>query len=114
LIGDTGRYTGLISLWSLVIISLYFATIKVDRFNHYLPYLIFGVFIVEFLGLLQQFKIIVLPGDGGFGSTLGNIDFLSAWIGTTVPLIMLLVGRRNIAYRILLIIMPPLSIFLII
>jgi O-antigen ligase len=113
LIGDTGRYTGLISLWSLVIISLYFATVKVDRFNHYLPYLIFGVFIVEFLGLLQQFKIIVLPGDGGFGSTLGNIDFLSAWIGTTVPLIMLLVGRRNIAYRILLIIMPPLSIFLI-
>ena len=112
MIGDTGRYTGLISLWSLVIIGLYFATIKVDRFNHYFPYLIFGVFIVEFLGLLQQFKLIVLPGDGGFGSTLGNIDFLSAWIGTTVPLIMLLVGRRNIAYRILLIIMLPLSIFL--
>jgi O-antigen ligase len=113
MIGDTGRYTGLISLWSLIIISLYFATIRVDRFNHYFPYVIFGVFVVEFLGLLQQFKLIVLPGDGGFGSTLGNIDFLSAWVGTTVPLIMLLVGRRNIAYRILLIIMPPLSIFLI-
>jgi len=112
MIGDTGRYTGLISLWSLLLIGLYFATIKVDRFNHYFPYLIFGVFLVEFLGLLQQFKLIVLPGDGGYGSTLGNIDFLSAWIGTTVPLIMLLVGRRNIAYRILLIIMPPLSIFL--
>jgi O-antigen ligase len=112
MIGDTGRYTGLISLWSLLLIGLYFTTIKVDRFNHYFPYLIFGVFLVEFLGLLQQFKLIVLPGDGGFGSTLGNIDFLSAWIGTTVPLIMLLVGRRNIAYRILLIIMPPLSIFL--
>jgi O-antigen ligase len=112
MIGDTGRYTGLISLWSLVIIGLYSATIKVDRFNHYFPYLIFGVFIVEFLGLLQQFKLIILPGDGGFGSTLGNIDFLSAWIGTTVPLIMLLVGRRNIAYRILLITMLPLSIFL--
>jgi O-antigen ligase len=112
MIGDTGRYTGLISLWSLVLIGLYFATIKVDRFNHYFPYLIFGVFLVEFLGLLQQFKLIVLPGDGGYGSTLGNIDFLSAWIGTTVPLIMLLVGRRNIAYRILLIIMAPLSIFL--
>ena len=113
MIGDTGRYTGLISLWSLIIISLYFATIRVDRFNHYLPYLIFGVFIVEFLGLLQQLKLIILPGDGGFGSTLGNIDFLSAWIGTTVPLIMLLVGRRNIAYRTLLFIMPPLSLFLI-
>jgi O-antigen ligase len=112
MIGDTGRYTGLISLWSLVLIGLYFATIKVDRFNHYFPYLIFGVFLVELLGLLQQFKLIVLPGDGGYGSTLGNIDFFSAWIGTTVPLIMLLVGRRNIAYRILLIIMPPLSIFL--
>jgi O-antigen ligase len=113
MIGDTGRYTGLISLWSLVIIGLYFATIRIDRFNHYFPYLIFGVFVVEFLGLLQQFKLIILPGDGTFGSTLGNLDFLSAWIGTTVPLIMLLVGRRNIAYRILLIIMPPLSIFLI-
>ena len=113
LIGDTARYTGLISLWSLIIIGLYFATIKVDRFHHYLPYLIFGVFIVEFLGLLQQFKLISLPGDGGFGSTLGNIDFFSAWIGTTIPLIMLLVGRGNIAYRILLIIMPPLSLYLI-
>jgi O-antigen ligase len=114
LVGDTGRYTGLVSLWSLLIISLYFASIGMDRFNHYLPYLIFGIFIVEFLGLLQQFKLIVLPGDGGFGSTMGNIDFLSAWVGTTIPLIMLLVGRQNIAYRILLIIMPPLSIFLII
>jgi len=113
MIGDTGRYTGLISLWSLLIISLYFATIGVDRFSHYFPYLIFGVFIVEFLGLLQQFKLIVLPGDGGFGSTMGNIDFLSAWVGTTIPLIMLLVGRRNIAYRILLIVMPLLSVFLI-
>jgi O-antigen ligase len=114
LIGDTGRYTGLISLWSLLIISLYFATIGMKRFYHYFPYLIFGIFIVEFLGLLQQFKLIVLPGDGGFGSTMGNIDFLSAWVGTTVPLIMLLVGRRNIAYRILLFAMPPLSLFLII
>ena len=113
MIGDTGRYTGLISLWSLLILGLYFATIKVDKFNLYLPYLIFGIFTVEFLGLLQQFKIITLPGDGGFGSTMGNIDFLSAWIGTTIPLIMLLVGKRNLAYRLLLIVMPPLSIYLI-
>ena len=114
LIGDTGRYTGLISLWSLLIIGLYFATIGMDRFNHYFPYLIFGIFLVEFLGLLQQFKLIVLPGDGGFGSTMGNIDFLSAWVGTTIPLIMLLVGRRNLVYRFLLFTMPPLSLFLII
>ena len=113
MVGDVGRYTGLISLYSLLIIAIYFATIGMDRFNHYLPYFIMGLFIVNFLGLLQQFKLIVLPGDGGFGSTLGNIDFLSAWIGTTLPLIMLLVGRRHLAYRILLIIMPPLSLFLI-
>ena len=113
MVGDVGRYTGLISLYSLLLIAIYFATIGMDRFNHYLPYFIMGLFIVNFLGLLQQFKLIVLPGDGGFGSTLGNIDFLSAWIGTTLPLIMLLVGRRHLAYRILLIIMPPLSLFLI-
>ena len=113
MVGDVGRYTGLISLYSLLLIAIYFATIGMDRFNHYLPYFIMGLFIVNFLGLLQQFKLIVLPGDGGFGSTLGNIDFLSAWIGTTLPLIMLLVGRRHLAYRILLIVMPPLSLFLI-
>ena len=113
MVGDVGRYTGLISLYSLLLIAIYFATIGMDRFNHYLPYFIMGLFIVNFLGLLQQFKLIVLPGDGGFGSTLGNIDFLSAWIGTTLPLIMLLVGKRHLAYRILLIIMPPLSLFLI-
>ena len=113
MVGDVGRYTGLISLYSLLLIAIYFATIGMDRFNHYLPYFIMGVFTVNFLGLLQQFKLIVLPGDGGFGSTLGNIDFLSAWIGTTLPLIMLLVGKRHIAYRVLLIIMPPLSLFLI-
>jgi len=113
MVGDVGRYTGLISLYSLLLIAIYFATIGMDRFNHYLPYFIMGLFIVNFLGLLQQFKLIVLPGDGGFASTLGNIDFLSAWIGTTLPLIMLLVGRRHLAYRILLIVMPPLSLFLI-
>jgi len=113
MVGDVGRYTGLISLYSLLLIAIYFATVGMDRFNHYLPYFIMGLFIVNFLGLLQQFKLIVLPGDGGFGSTLGNIDFLSAWIGTTLPLIMLLVGRRHLAYRILLIVMPPLSLFLI-
>ena len=113
MVGDVGRYTGLISLYSLLLIAIYFATIGMDRFNHYLPYFMMGLFTVNFLGLLQQFKLIVLPGDGGFGSTLGNIDFLSAWIGTTLPLIMLLVGKRHIAYRVLLIIMPPLSLFLI-
>ena len=113
MVGDVGRYTGLISLYSLLLIAIYFATIGMDRFNHYLPYFIMGLFTVNFLGLLQQFKLIVLPGDGGFGSTLGNIDFLSAWIGTTLPLIMLLVGKGHIAYRVLLIIMPPLSLFLI-
>ena len=113
MVGDVGRYTGLISLYSLLIIAIYFATIGMDRFTHYLPYFIMGVFTVSFLGLLQQFKLIVLPGDGGFASTLGNIDFLSAWIGTTLPLIMLLVGKRHVAYRVLLIFMPPLSLFLI-
>lgn len=113
MVGDVGRYTGLISLYSLLLIAIYFATVGMDRFNHYLPYFIMGLFTVNFLGLLQQFKLIVLPGDGGFGSTLGNIDFLSAWIGTSLPLIMLLVGRRHITYRVLLILMPPLSLFLI-
>ena len=113
MIGDTGRYTGLISLWGLLVISLYFAAIGMDRFTHHLPYFILGIFIVELLGVLQQFKLITLPGDGGFGSTLGNIDFLSALVGTTLPLIMLLIGKRHIAYRILLIVLPIFSLFLI-
>jgi hypothetical protein len=83
LIGDTGRYSGIASLFSLILISLVATHIRDDEWLNALLALIVGITIVTFLGALQALKIIDLPTGGGVGSTLGNLDFLSAWIGTT-------------------------------
>jgi O-antigen ligase len=48
-----------------------------------------GCILVTGLGFLQAIDLIHLPTGGGVGSTLGNLDFLSAWIGTTYLLVML-------------------------
>jgi len=86
LTGDTGRYTGLISLLALLAIALYFSQLSDDQFNKFYPWLLAGISIVNALGLMQAWGWFSMPGDGGVGSTLGNLDFFAAWIGTGFPL----------------------------
>ena len=87
LTGDSGRYTGLVSLYVLIIIALFFAQLGDDQFGDVWRWMIAGILIVEILGLIQSWGWITMPGDGGIGSTLGNLDFLSAWLGTSFPLL---------------------------
>ncbi len=86
LTGDTGRYTGLVSLFALIAIALFFSQVDDAQFTNFHPWLIAGIGIVDLLGLFQAWGWFTLPGDGGIGSTLGNLDFFAAWLGTGFPL----------------------------
>ena len=88
LTGDTGRYTGLVSLYALLLAALLFSQFNDNQFDQFYPWLVAAVLVVDALGVAQALGWITMPGDGGVGSTLGNLDFLSAWVGTSLPLLM--------------------------
>jgi O-antigen ligase len=96
LIGDTQRFNGELTLVSLMLVLVFSSKVSKSNFYYYLRYLTTGIYVVTFLGFLEQINLINLPGAGGAGSTLGNIDFLSAWIGTTIPICLLNFKKGNI------------------
>lgn len=96
LTGDTGRYTGLVSLYCLIIIAISYSQITLESFQSHLRIILFVVLLVDVLGALQYLGIIKLPTGAGIGSTLGNTDFFSAWIGTSLPLIFLIKYRDRL------------------
>jgi len=87
LIGDTGRFAGLASLWSLLLVALTASTFTPKQFFSTLQGIVIGAFVVTFLGAMQSLNLINLPTGGGVGSTFGNLDFLAASIGTTMVLV---------------------------
>jgi len=87
LTGDTGRYTGLISLYALLLIAISYSQITVKGFESHLHWFLIAIVLVDIAGALQFLEILKLPTGAGIGSTLGNSDFFSAWIGTSLPLI---------------------------
>lgn len=89
IIGDAGRYNGVASLIALVLIAFYFSHLTVGEISVALDWIAVICVGVTLIGLAQWWKWISLPGDSGIGSTLGNIDFLSAWIGTTIVIVVL-------------------------
>ena len=86
LTGDTGRYTGLVSLYSLLIIAISYSQVNFKSFNSHLNWIIAAILIVDIFGALQFLEVVKLPTGAGIGSTLGNSDFFSAWLGTSIPL----------------------------
>ena len=98
LIGDTGRFSGMISLWSLISVALAFSQFTYSEFLKASLGASAGIIVVTALGFMQSFDLISLPTGGGAGSTLGNLDFLSAWIGTTIALVY--IALKTLGYRI--------------
>jgi O-antigen ligase len=94
--GDTGRFTGAISLFCLLIVAIFHAGFTLEQFKR-LVWLYIGVVVVtQIIGVLHDLMIFDLPGEAGMVSTFGNLDFFSAYLGTTFPLLVyLLIGASR-------------------
>ena len=114
LTGDTQRFTGALSMFAFLVIVIYHSNITIEKTRSLIIGICSIVTLVTILGAFQQWKLITLPGAGGAGSTLGNIDFLSAWIGTTIPLFLFLLSKNNLRKSALVIVELILSIYLLI
>ena len=93
LIGDVGRFTGGISLVALGVAGYYhFSTVNgASLVRSYL----WGVSLFQIVAYLDYFKIFDVPTAWGFAGTLGNLNFLSAFVGTSLPLYFLLLTNRT-------------------
>jgi hypothetical protein len=88
--GDTGRFTGAISAFCLLIVAIFHAGFTLEQFKR-LVWLYIGVVVVtQIIGVLHDQMIFDLPGEAGMVSTFGNLDFFSAYLGTTFPLLVYL------------------------
>jgi O-antigen ligase len=94
LIGDTQRFTGSISLIALIIVLIFHSNIQISHAHKLIFLVLITVGFVGVLAVGQYYQLISIPGAPGIGSTLGNIDFLAAWTGTTFPLVFVLAKRE--------------------
>ena len=102
LIGDTGRFVGSLSTFALIVVAIFNTQFKIDAFTVLVRFYIVAVELVVFIGIAQRFNLIELPGDQGMTSTLGNVDFFAAIVGTSLPLLLFLFLRSSFKERILL------------
>ena len=82
LTGDSGRFTGVVSLFCLIIVAVFHSQFNLEQIHKLVQIFATAIFIVSVLGILQHFNIIELPGDTGVTGTLGNLDFFGAFVGT--------------------------------
>ena len=111
LTGDSGRYTGAISLLALLIVSIFHAQFSYLEIRRVIWGFVGGVWVVVVLGVLQHFKVINLPGDVGLTSTLGNMDFFSALVGTSFPLFLYLLINSSLRERIVVAVAAATSVY---
>lgn len=90
LIGDAGRFVGAASTFALLAVSIFHSQFKYESFLSLLKFYIAAIEVVVLIGYAQYFNLIELPGDHGVTSTLGNTDFFAAFVGTSLPLLILL------------------------
>ena len=98
LTGDTGRYTGVISLLCLLIVAVFHSQFSLGQLHKLIQMYVITIFVISLLGIAQHFKLIDLPGDLGVTGTLGNLDFFGAYVGTGFALFVYLiphVSRRQ-------------------
>ena len=99
--GDTGRFTGAISAFCLIIVAIFHSGFTLEQFKR-LVWLYIGVVVItQIIGVLHDYGIFDLPGEAGMVSTFGNLDFFSAYLGTTFPLLVYLLINSSRNRRIL-------------
>jgi O-antigen ligase len=82
LTGDSGRFTGVVSLFCLIVVAVFHSQFKLEQIHKLVQIFVTAIFIISVLGILQKFNVIELPGDTGVTGTLGNLDFFGAFVGT--------------------------------
>jgi len=88
LTGDSMRYAGIASTCALMIVALFHGFFTQEVFIKVAKGYLCVIAITEVLAVLQFFKVITLPGlQGNPTSTFGNLDYYSAYIGTSFPLL---------------------------
>ena len=111
LTGDTGRFTGVISTLCLIIIAIFHAGFTLDQFKKLVTLYIGVVGVTQVIGILHYYKIFDLPGEAGMVSTFGNLDFFSAYLGTTFPLLVFLLINTSRKRRIFIAVIAVGSVF---
>ena len=111
LTGDTGRFTGVISTLCLIIIAVFHAGFTLDQFKKLVTLYIGVVGVTQIIGILHYYKIFDLPGEAGMVSTFGNLDFFSAYLGTTFPLLVFLLINTSRKRRIFIAVIAVGSVF---
>lgn len=94
-IGDTGRFVGVISSISLLLVAIFHTRFTHFNFKQLVALYISVVEIVVLIGLVQRWDFIELPGDNNLTSTLGNVDFFAALVGTSFPLFIYLAVQAS-------------------
>jgi O-antigen ligase len=90
LFGDAGRFVGSASVFALLAVSIFHSQFNFGAFLNLLKFYIAAIEIIVAIGIAQHFSLLDLPGDHGVTSTLGNTDFFAAFVGTSLPLLLLL------------------------
>ena len=91
LMGDVARFTGAISLFSLALIGYFHFSIADKNYLRLIYGYLTVLTVFQIVGFLEFYKVVEIPNTFGFSSTLGNLDFYSAFVGTSFPLYFLLI-----------------------
>ena len=101
LIGDVARFTGAISLFSMALIGYFHFSIADKNFLRLINGYLAALTVFQFVGFLEFYKVVEIPNTFGFSSTLGNLDFYSAFVGTSFPLyFLLLLAPKSLIQRV--------------
>ena len=100
LIGDSGRFVGSLSVFTLLVVSIFHSQFEFQPFVQLIRFYIVAIGLVAVIGIAQHFNLVELPGAEGVASTLGNTDFFAAMLGTTFPLIFFLALNSSHKVRI--------------
>jgi O-antigen ligase len=111
LIGDSGRFVGSLSVFALLIVSIFHGQFHFKPFLLLVRFYIIAVEAVALAGIAQHYDFLEFPGAEGVSSTLGNTDFFAALLGTTLPLIFFLALNSSLRGRILLGLAAVLNVF---
>jgi len=96
LTGDSLRYAGIASTVALATVALFHGLFNAESFPKLISGYLFILFLTEVIAILQHFNLVTMPGvQGNPASTFGNLDFYSAYVGTSFPLILFAYLKSN-------------------